>query len=158
MDGIFNRILVALSGTPSSQAAAELALRMAQLHGSQVILVTVLDTGLAHEISRVLGRPEEEVLAEMETSSQGNLHYGQVMARRVGVPVETALRRGNPYLEIVAEAEERNVDLVVVGSSSHVGGARRLAIGRVVERVIENSDCPVLVVRHRPGEETAAEG
>ncbi|MGE5618048.1 MAG: universal stress protein [Sphingomonadaceae bacterium] len=149
MNGIFHRILVAMSGTPSSEAAADLALRMAQTHGAQVVMVTVVDTGLAQEISRVLGRPGEEVLGEMQRSHQAILHEGQLMARRMGISVETVLRRGSPHLEIVAEAAARQVDLLVLGSSSHVGGARRLAIGRVVERVIENADCPVLVVRHR---------
>lgn len=151
MSEIFNRILVAMSGTESSQAAAELALRLASFHGAQAVLVTVVDTGLAQEIARVLGRSEEEVLAEMEVGSHGILHHGQVMAHRLGLTVETVIRKGTPYLEIVAEAEARQADLVVVGSSLGEG-ARRLAIGRVVERVIEHAGCPVLVVRHRPGQ------
>ena len=148
MSDIFQCIVVALSGTESSQAAAGLALRIARLHDARVVMVNVVDTGLAEEIARLMGRPEEQVLSEMELSGRNILRHGEVMARQEGIAVETVVRRGTPYLEIVTEAEERGADLVVLGST-HAAGLRRLAIGRVVERVIEHSDCPVLVVRRR---------
>lgn len=148
MSEIFERILVALSGTESSQAAAALAFKMARLHGAEVAIVSVVDTGLAADMARVLRRPEEEVLDEMEVNVLNYLRHGETMGRKEGVPVETLVRRGAPYIEIASEAESRNADLVVLGST-HVEGVRRLAIGRVVERVIEHVACPVLVVRHR---------
>lgn len=148
MSEIFDRILVALSGTESSQAAAALAFRLAQFHGAHVVVVNVVDTGLAQEIARVLGRPENEVLAEMEATSRSYLHHGELLARRAGVSAETVVRRGVPHLEIIAQAEASQADLVVLGST-HLEGPRRLAIGRVVERVMEHADRPVLVVPRR---------
>ncbi len=147
MADVFRTIIVAVSGTESSLAAASLALRLAKLHGAQVVMVGVVDEGQAQEIARVMGRTEAQVLAELEKSARGNLRHVELMARQEGVEVETVLRRGAPHLEIVGEADDRRADLIVVGST-HVVGPRVMAIGRVVERVLEHSASPVLVVRH----------
>lgn len=148
MADVFQTIVVAVSGTEISQAAAVMSLCLARIHGARVVMVNVMDTGLAEEIARVMGRPEGQVVAEMERSGHAILRHAEVMARREGVAVETVIRRGTPQLEIVAEAENRSADLIVVGST-HVEALRWLAIGRVVERVIEHAGCPVLVVWHR---------
>lgn len=148
MGEIFERILVGVSGTESSRAAVEMAARLARLHRAQIVLVSVVDTGLSSEIARALGRSESDVLADMEANSRKYLRDAEIVARRLGVSTEAVLRRGTPYLEIADEAEVRRADLVVLGST-HVEGPHRLAIGRVLERVIEHVDCPVLVVRHR---------
>ena len=148
MDRVFSRIVVAMSGTESSEAAAVMALRISKVHGAQVMLVNVVDVGLAEEIARVMGRPQDQVLEDMERSGRAILRHGKVLGDHEGVNVSTALRRGSPYLEIVDEAESWGADLIIIGST-HVSGPRPRAIGRVVERVIEHSACPVLVVRRR---------
>ncbi len=154
MSEIFQRILAAVSGTESSLAAAEMALRLARVHGAQLAVVTVVDTAFGQEMARLLRQTEQEVLAKLEASGRGYLRHCEVMGRREGISVETVVRRGVPYLEIAAEAEARQADLVVLGST-HVAGPRRLAIGRVVERVIEHVECPVLVVRHSPQQQAS---
>lgn len=148
MGEVFNRIVVAMSGTESSEAAALMALRLSRVHGAQVTLVNVVDIALAEEIARVMGQPQDQVVLDMERSGQAILRHGEVLGRQQGVPVRTILRRGSPHLEIVAEAEDWGADLIIIGST-HVVGPRPLAIGRVVERVIEHSASPVLVVRRR---------
>ncbi|MGI5835095.1 MAG: universal stress protein [Chloroflexota bacterium] len=148
MNGVFSKIVVAMSGTESSEAAAVMGLRLSKVHGAKVMLVNVVDLALAAEIARVMGRPQDQVLADMEKSGRGILRHGEVLGNQEGVLVSTALRRGSPHLEIVDEAESWGADLIIIGST-HVAGPRPLAIGRVVERVIEHSACPVLVVRRR---------
>ena len=92
MSEIFKRILVGLSGSESSQAAAGLAFRLARLHGAEVVLLTVVDTGLAQKIAGALGRPLDKVLSEMEVSGRSYLKNGQMMARRMRISVEVVLR------------------------------------------------------------------
>jgi nucleotide-binding universal stress UspA family protein len=54
------------------------------------------------------------------------------------------------YIEIKAlivdESIARGIDLIVMGTSGR-GGANKILIGSVTERVIEYSTCPVLVVK-----------
>jgi len=59
---------------------------------------------------------------------------------------------GRPATEIVAVAQEENVDLIVVATHGRTG-LQRLVLGSVAERVARSaSNCPVLIVT--PPEET----
>jgi nucleotide-binding universal stress UspA family protein len=147
MTDIFRRILVAVSGTPTAEAAAKLAIRLAAAHGAALRLVHVVDADLAVEIARVTQRPKDELLAQMTTTGQHALRHVERMAQQDGQMAETKLRSGVPAAELLAEANDWPADLIVLGSTSR-HGPRRLAIGRVIDPVLENADCPVLVVRH----------
>lgn len=64
---------------------------------------------------------------------------------------ECALRSGTPYHEIVRYADERQIDLIVIGTHGRSGVARVL-IGSVAEKVVRKAPCPVLTV-HNPEHE-----
>lgn len=53
---------------------------------------------------------------------------------------------GTPASEIIRHADEREVDLVVMGTHGR-SGIDRYLIGSVAERVVRGSDAPVLTVR-----------
>jgi nucleotide-binding universal stress UspA family protein len=69
----------------------------------------------------------------------------QAAALRLGVNLQTELRYGKAYTEILAAAAARQVDLLVIGSrgDSHIG---RAMIGGVAQKVIGLSDKPVLAL------------
>ncbi len=58
------------------------------------------------------------------------------------------VRVGKPHEEILKYASEREFDLVVMGTHGRIG-FKRWWIGSVAERVVRQSDCPVLTVRSR---------
>lgn len=61
------------------------------------------------------------------------------------LPVQPAVRTGSPAEEIVAEAEEWNADLLVVGTHG------RVLLGSVAEAVLRRAPCNVLAVPPRLG-------
>jgi nucleotide-binding universal stress UspA family protein len=65
---------------------------------------------------------------------------------QVGAKVRTVLRVGVPYREIVAEAEEPKVDLVLLATHGR-GEIHRLLVGSVADRVIRMAPCPVFTVK-----------
>jgi nucleotide-binding universal stress UspA family protein len=61
-----------------------------------------------------------------------------------GVPVELAVRFGDPVPQIVAEAGDFGADLIAVG----VGRRRRLRLrGGIAEQILRRSDVPVALFR-----------
>jgi nucleotide-binding universal stress UspA family protein len=60
--------------------------------------------------------------------------------------VERSIVLGQPAAAIVAAAEERGTDLVVVGARG-MGLLGRLVLGSVSDRVVHHAPCPVLVVK-----------
>jgi len=62
------------------------------------------------------------------------------------VEVETVVRRGVPYVEILKLGEEERIDLIVIASLGKSGIARYL-IGSVARNVLKGSKCPVLLTK-----------
>jgi len=57
-----------------------------------------------------------------------------------------AVKRGQPFVEIIRYAREHDVDLIVVGTHGRSALAHAL-LGSVAERVVRKAPCPVLTVR-----------
>ena len=64
--------------------------------------------------------------------------------------VECSVVRGVPYEEILKFAKEKGVDLIVMGTQGR-SGLDRVIFGSTAEKVVRNSDCPVLTVKGRKG-------
>ena len=57
------------------------------------------------------------------------------------------VRFGPPFLEIVCEAKDESIDLIVMGTHGH-GPLKHMLIGSVAEKVVRKAPCPVLTLRH----------
>jgi nucleotide-binding universal stress UspA family protein len=67
-------------------------------------------------------------------------------AQKEGVAVEAFIMGGKPSDAIIQTANEKNVDVIILGSHGKTG-IDRLLMGSVTERVIVLSTCAVLVVK-----------
>lgn len=63
-----------------------------------------------------------------------------------GRTLRTMVRHGRPASEIVGEAERFGADLLVVGARGH-SMVERMFLGSVSSEVVDQAQCPVLVVR-----------
>jgi nucleotide-binding universal stress UspA family protein len=76
------------------------------------------------------------------------LQNAKNVAEDRGVDAEILLETasGNPAEKIIEVAEEKKIDLIIIGSRGH-GLLRNVLIGSVCNTVINHSPCPVLAVR-----------
>ena len=58
---------------------------------------------------------------------------------------------GQPFVEIIRYAREKNVDVIVMGTHGR-GAVAHMLLGSVTEQVVRMASCPVLTVRD-PGHE-----
>ena len=68
------------------------------------------------------------------------------LAREAGVTSERLLVDGNPPSEILRIAEDKKIDVIVMGSIGKTG-LEKFLMGSVAEKVVHNSKLPVLIVR-----------
>ena len=68
------------------------------------------------------------------------------LARASGVTSETLIVEGNPPGEILRIAEDEKIDTIVMGSIGKTG-LEKFLMGSVAEKVVHNSNLPVLIVR-----------
>lgn len=135
----FGRILVGVDGSRYSMDAGQRALDLALAYGGEVHALTVLDV----PVDRGL------LYGVLDEARHKNFTALQILANqgeKLGVPVITELREGSPYENIVKYGEEKEIQLIVLGSYGRTALARIL-MGSVVERVAALSSLPTLVVK-----------
>ncbi|WP_162891140.1 universal stress protein [Aeromicrobium sp. A1-2] len=141
-----HRVAVGTDGSPDSAAALAFAFHEAQLHGSQVMVISALGLPQGWPTHLLLPVPtdNEEVAARRQDVEK------QIAALREQYPdVEVVLdvHRIAPLHSLV-EASHRS-DLLVLGSRGR-GGFHGLAVGSVTHKMLHLTGCPVAVVRSAP--------
>jgi nucleotide-binding universal stress UspA family protein len=135
-------ILVPHDFSETAQRALEFALDLAAALDARVNLLFAYDV-LAY------GFPEAPPMVmdteQIERAARTALDDVVRRARRPGVAVEGAVRRGPAWSEINAAAKETGADLIVIGTHGRRGVARAL-LGSVAEKVVRTAPCPVLTV------------
>lgn len=148
-------ILVPVDFSPDSLAALKTGLILAHKLASPLTVLHVVHDpsnrpGFYH--SRNAGftviEGMEEAAKEMmeEFLSQNNI-WNQ--AEETGVEIATLLLRGLPVTQILHQAQEAGVDLIVMGSRGRTG-LSNLLIGSRAQRVVQLSPIPVMVVKADP--------
>ncbi len=142
---MFQRMLIAVDGSPCGEEAARVGLQLAGQLGSRVVLLYVLD-GWPSAHSRVTRLGWEEAKAQ----GQQLLARWQTEAKQSGLEADVHLRElSGPAEGIVEVAKQERCDLVVMGTHAREGLAH-LLLGSVAERVTRLAPMPVLLVRHAP--------
>ena len=141
----YRRVMVGTDGSETSYRAVSRAAEIARESGAQLILVTAYrplsqrereDAAqqLGAEAYKVIGsHPAEDVLREACD------RIGQ------GVDVDTIAVEGDPVDVLVKTAQERDVDLLVVGNRGLNTLTGRL-LGSVPSVVTHRAQCDVLIV------------
>jgi nucleotide-binding universal stress UspA family protein len=147
--GLFRNALLVVDGSEASVAAANLAVRMAAQQRCELTAVYVVDTATLDYLlqMRILVNQEREGFEkDLERTGARYLDFVQTIARKVGLEVETVLRRGSFHQEILKEARERHVDAIVLGGWKRtIARKDKASVER--QHVLDQADCPVIVVK-----------
>lgn len=139
-DGI-RRILLATDGSEYSSGAQRLAIALANSCGARFTAMTMV---LTTEDLESVGT--HRLREGLEAETQGHLDTVVAAARREGVACGVEIVYGTDVAhEIVAEAEQLEADLIVLGRRGRRGLAR-LLVGDATAKVAGNAPCNVLVV------------
>ncbi|MBE7187357.1 MAG: universal stress protein [Jatrophihabitans endophyticus] len=134
------RILVGVDGSETSMHAGAWALGTARREGAQLIVLYVASTSaMSAQMSTTAGA----VLETYDEIATGLRTQMLEVAAARGVDAVFVQRAGNPYHELVAVANERRVDAVVIGASMQAG--HRL-VGSLAGRLVRDASWPVTVV------------
>jgi nucleotide-binding universal stress UspA family protein len=141
------RILLALDGSSSADAARELVGSLAWPSGSVVQVVAVAEPAAELLTPLVVAAPTIGSYDEQTTEDLEQLLDAAVATlERPTLAVEHAVLHGRPATLIVERAAEFRAELVVIGSRGR-GPLTTMLLGSVSAEVVDHAPCPVLVVR-----------
>jgi nucleotide-binding universal stress UspA family protein len=139
------RILIATDGSPPSLEALEFGLDLAGEEEAEPIVVHVVPS-IDSVPSGGFGMSHGALVHEVSDEDKAPLETAVELAAEKGLAVTTELLRGATVKEIVAYADEQDVDLIVIGSRGH-GALTTALLGSVSLGVLRHSARPVLIVR-----------
>jgi len=116
--------------------------KLVVLHVVRVLPVSVGDYWFDEPVIR-------RVQSDIERASRDEVEkFVKRFPQAEGLPVETDVRSGVPYEQIVQDASDRGVDLIVMAPRGKTGIKEHL-LGGTADRVIRHAACDVLIVRDR---------
>ena len=137
---MFERILVAVDGSPRSEKTVEIAIDLAMRYESDVTVVHVREYERYEGDDVDLGPPipaDKLVQDVLDAFREG------------GVEARGEIRRvssGDTPEQIVEVAQQSRADLIVMGSRGMTEW-KSLLLGGVANKVVHHATCPVLLVR-----------
>lgn len=143
------KILLAIDGSPCSDAAVEEVARRPWPQGSSVKILTALEipVPLAAETWAVPFTYFEDLEAALRTQGQNIVDRAlQKLESNKTLVADAVLAPGSPRSVILDEAEDWGADLIVLGSHGY-GALKRFLLGSVSQAVVSHAKCSVEVVR-----------
>jgi len=146
---MYERILIAIDGSGTSDKALDEAIRLAQVHKSTLRLVFVVDAAMIDmNNGGMVSMPE--IIDALRLSGVNLLKKSQAHVEKSGVAVETLLLETLGVTRIATEilevAKKWPADLIVLGTHGRRGFAH-LLLGSVAEDVVRMATMPVLLIR-----------
>ncbi|UOY10234.1 universal stress protein [Methanonatronarchaeum sp. AMET6-2] len=141
---MYDKILIANDGSEKTIDAIDEGIELAritdaELHTVFVVNITTFEnipeTGVWNQTKEILKKEGEAANREVIRKCED-----------AGVTCRSEILSGKPHQEILDYAKDNKVDLIVMGTTSKKG-VDKFLLGSVAEKVLRQSDSPVLVVR-----------
>jgi nucleotide-binding universal stress UspA family protein len=139
-----NLLVPVIPGHPSD-AAMDLACRLAAERRARIVALNVVEVPL--------DRPLTDRLPEHERAANAELDEAVAIGDSYGVRVLTRIDRAHAAgPAIVAEADARNAEIIVLGSPRrHLTASQSAVFGKTVDYVLKHARCRVMVAAEGAG-------
>ena len=143
------KILVPTDFSEDSDLAFRMALSIAVKYQARIFLLHVISNTVQQSLAdycldqSIVARVLNESIVFSNEKLQEIIDKNQ---QNGDIKVIPDVRKGQPYEEILKEASERKIDLIVIASHGKTG-LQKYFIGSVTEKVMKEAKCPVLLIR-----------
>lgn len=146
-DVTFNRILFPTDFSQLSERVGAYALSLAEKFGAKLYMLHVMDNSIEYAAFYVPHISFEVLDKEEESEEAKSLKKKcDCLSRKAkSVEIEPVICIGTPHEEILRVAREKEVDLIVIGTTG-TGIVGRIVFGSNTESVIRHSHVPVLSI------------
>lgn len=146
------KILIVVDGSQSSYDALDFALAMAsRIPSCELSAAFVIDTASMDVLLQMHIFVNEERSSfenELELKGRRTLDWVRTHASKYGIDINTFLLKGRVCQVILQSVRELNIGILVVGGW-HDGATRKDTSSVERQMLLDQADCPVIVVKHR---------
>ncbi len=139
---MYTDVLLPTDGSSGTTEALDHALAVATAHDATVHVLYVVDR---RHYMAAADETKAEIKRSLEEEAERAIEDAKIRIEDEGQPCVTEQREGIPHREIVEYAEE-HADIIVMGTHGKTGREQVASLGSTTERVVQNSEVPVLVV------------
>jgi nucleotide-binding universal stress UspA family protein len=142
----FSKILVPIDFSDFSKSALKYAVTFAQHYHSKLILIYVMEPVIyppdfsMGQITLPTVNFEMDKRAKEELDKLAETEIGSL------VQVQTVIKTGKPFVEIIETAKEEDADLIIISTHGH-SGVEHILFGSTADKVVRKASCPVLTLR-----------
>lgn len=134
-------ILVPVDGSAPSRRACKIAADLAKKYSSKIVLITIVPDTLAVNIDHKI-----DIISQNLAQGEKMLQNFTGEFKDVEGEVVTKCLVGDIAAEIIASANREGADLIVMGSRG-MGAFSRTFLGSISNKVVNNTDTSVLIVK-----------
>ncbi|AFL86032.1 universal stress protein UspA-like protein [Belliella baltica DSM 15883] len=140
------RIIVPIDFSSYSENAFLSAMKIASKGNSSITCVNVVASTLNWTILTDKEKSKHQDILDLEAESKDKLKAFILEHKSPGIPIEGVVNVGIPNEEIISLSEKHAANLIVIGAygKGHIEGK---FIGSTLQKVMRNSNCPVLAVK-----------
>jgi nucleotide-binding universal stress UspA family protein len=150
---LFQRIVVAYNGSQSSLHTVLYAILMAKVYKCQVKVVSVVDIDSIKYLTLqkfMVSEEGDSIQQNLEEDCEKNLKYVTDLAKSKGIKIETEIRRGAVWAEIIRVADDFKADLILLGGAKNLKNLSTLERNIISSQdgeIMGSAHCSVMVVR-----------
>lgn len=136
-------ILVPIDFSADADQALEYAMALAGKLSARLTLLHVIYTV---PLGAAEGGAFLPYLESIETEARQSMERYRQRVQAAGLEGDVIIMDGIPFQSIVDMAQDKKVDLIVMGTHGRTG-LKHVLLGSVAEKVVRLAPCPVLVAR-----------
>lgn len=151
---MFSKILVGLDGSVHSKQATHYAIDLLKKYNSKLFLLSIVPSKVSHgDSSGVFGMVSPNYFQDY--TNEANKWFDEIkteIAKERDIDIEKKVTSeviSTPFsiaAAILNYAEERDVDLIIIGTRG-TSGLKKMLLGSVASEIVTYSYCPVLVIK-----------
>jgi len=148
---LISNIVVAISGSDASVLAAKYAIVMAKAYHCRLSAIYVVDTATIRQLtlSKIFIQEESQEYAKSLEANERYLSFVEELAHAKGVKIEREIRHGSVYAEVLAAADDKKADMIILGGWEKDRSSRDI-FSHSHREIMINAKCSVLLVKE-PG-------
>lgn len=146
------KILIVADGSQASLDAVDFAISFAaHVPSCELCAAFVIDTAsmdLLLQMHIFVSEERSSFESELEKKGRHTLDFVRGQGLKFGLDIETFLVKGRMNQVILQAVRELGVDMIVIGGW-HNGSTRKDASSVERQLLLDQADCPVIVVKHK---------